>query len=64
MDKQLTHNMRFGASGAVLRRKNWYDFCKEFLFSRCLQTERVARRTKAKKLQEEQMTSQKNGQDL
>ena len=24
-------NGRFGASGAVLRRKNWYNFCKEFL---------------------------------
>ena len=27
----LTANGRFGASGAVLRRKNWYNFCKEFL---------------------------------
>ena len=24
-------NGRFGASGAVLRRKNWYNFCREIL---------------------------------
>ena len=24
-------NGRFGASGSVLRRKNWYNFCREFL---------------------------------
>ena len=25
-------NGRFGASGAVRCRKNWYNFCKEFLY--------------------------------
>ena len=31
MSKMPAANGRFGASGAILRRKNWYNFCKEFL---------------------------------